>query len=169
MQPENSHGVLPPLLLGRPGDHTPPCPSHTSLWLHHLPLQGMPLLPGPGQDFSHVPQSFPFHQQRLAVLHIAPCRSAWTQHEHAARGETFTLRMPLCADQESLKAKLSALTNSLNRTHLALTQGNFLHYLDPKKKVSALKKGGIYLKMPNCSWKVSSTTEQLGQVCYNYV
>lgn len=88
MQLESTHGVLPPLLLGCPGDHTPPRPSHTSLWLRHLPLQGTPVLPGPGQDFSHVPQSFPFHQQRLAVPHITPRRSAWTQHELAARDET---------------------------------------------------------------------------------
>lgn len=65
-----------------------PRPSHASLWLHHLSLQGIPVLSGPGQGFSHVSQSFSFHLQRLAVPHIIPCGSAWAQHDVAARGGT---------------------------------------------------------------------------------
>lgn len=54
-------GLLPPLLLSSLGDHTPHCPSHTSLWLHHLPLQGIPVLPSSSQDFSHIRVSSLFH------------------------------------------------------------------------------------------------------------
>lgn len=67
-------GLLPPLLLSSLGDHTPHCPSHTSLWLHHLPLQGIPVLPSSSQDFSHISEFLlPF---TLTVPHMTLHRSA---------------------------------------------------------------------------------------------
>lgn len=79
-------GPLPSLLLSSLGDHTPCYPSHTSLWLYHLPLQGIPVRPSSGQDFSHISEFLP--PFILTVPHNTLHRSAWTQYKHAAKKET---------------------------------------------------------------------------------
>lgn len=79
-------GLLPPLLLSSAGDHGPRRPSHTLLWVHHLPLQGIPVLPSSGQDFSHMSEFLPCFI--LTVPHITLHRSSWTKYKHAARGKT---------------------------------------------------------------------------------
>lgn len=74
-------GLLPSLLLSSLGDHTPCYPSHTPLWLYHLPLQGIPVPPSSGQDFSHISEFLP--PFILTVPHNTLHSSAWTLFIHS--------------------------------------------------------------------------------------